>query len=121
MSYLFVIVGKNDNPLYKTEHSVNRTEVGKHFHEFILHSSLDVVDELLWKNTAMYFKNIDRFGDSTISAFVTAGSMLFYIVSFILICKNNNHIKQILDSCYYMIFEMKTESKIFLWKCMNCI
>ena len=75
MSYLFVIVGKNDNPVYKIEHASRPEAATKHLQEFILHSSLDVIDDLIWKSTGMYFKNIDRFGENSISAFVTAGSM----------------------------------------------
>ena len=74
MSYLFVIVGKNDNPLFRLDNG-KKSESSKHLHEFIIHSSLDVVDELVWKKYDMYFKTIDRLGENYISSFVTASSM----------------------------------------------
>jgi hypothetical protein len=64
---LFVIVGKNDNLIYQAEFTANQKvsihfkllvqlvqkEAPTHLSQFILHSSLDVVDELVWKNPAM--------------------------------------------------------------------
>lgn len=41
---------------------------------FVLHASLDLVEEAIWKTNTMYMKNIDHFEDYNISAFVTAGS-----------------------------------------------
>eukprot|EP01116_Phalansterium_solitarium_P015108 TRINITY_DN33212_c0_g1_i1.p1 TRINITY_DN33212_c0_g1~~TRINITY_DN33212_c0_g1_i1.p1 ORF type:complete len:141 (-),score=43.58 TRINITY_DN33212_c0_g1_i1:57-479(-) len=73
---LFVIVGKSENLIYQAELSnvVKReTTSPTHLSQFILHSALDVVDELIWKNTAMYLKTVDKFDGAHISAFVTCG------------------------------------------------
>ena len=83
MSYLFVVVGKHDNPLFRLDNSAQKTDNSRHLQEFIIHSSLDLVDELVWRKTDMYFKNVDRFGDSSISAFVTASSKFQHTSMFI--------------------------------------
>jgi hypothetical protein len=36
--------------------------------------------ELVWKNNQMYLKQIDKFGDMLLSAFVTAGGMRFMLL-----------------------------------------
>jgi trafficking protein particle complex subunit 2 len=53
-NYSFVIVGKDDNPLYELDIGFSKKESTPHM--FILHSSLDIVEELVWKNTALYLK-----------------------------------------------------------------
>ena len=73
MSFLFIIVGKFDNPIFRLDNG-KRSESSRHVQEFIIHSSLDVVDELVWKKPEMYLKAIDRIGDNSISSFVTASS-----------------------------------------------
>lgn len=74
MSYLFIIVGKNDNPLFRLDTNSHKSDTLRHNQEFIIHSALDIVDEIVWKKSDMYLKSIDKFGDSTISTFVTASS-----------------------------------------------
>eukprot|EP00244_Chara_vulgaris_P006837 TRINITY_DN2578_c0_g2_i1.p1 TRINITY_DN2578_c0_g2~~TRINITY_DN2578_c0_g2_i1.p1 ORF type:complete len:136 (+),score=28.03 TRINITY_DN2578_c0_g2_i1:262-669(+) len=70
----FVIVGKNDNPLYESEVGTGpKKEEAAHLHQFILHASMDVVQDVLWSNNSMYFKHIDRFSDWFVSSYVTAG------------------------------------------------
>jgi hypothetical protein len=81
-STYFVIVGKEDSPLYELEFSTSSSRPTKEDNEsqtlkqFILHASLDVVEELQWKDQSLFMKNIDKFNDYTISCFVTAGCML---------------------------------------------
>jgi len=71
---LFVIVGKNDNLIYQAQLAAPQKKEGAtHLSQFIVHSALDVVDDIVWKNTAMYLKVVDRFSNSHISSFVTAG------------------------------------------------
>lgn len=63
----FVIVGTNDNPIYEADFTatskVNNPSLlllrytvkeSTHFNQFILHSALDLVEELQWKNNNMY-------------------------------------------------------------------
>jgi len=78
---LFVIVGKNDNVIYLAELSApTRKDNATHLSQFIVHSSLDIVDELVWKTNSVYLKIVDRFGSSNISAFVTAGHIRFMLL-----------------------------------------
>ena len=56
-NYSFVIVGKDDNPLYELDlGSFVKKDCPPHLSHFILHSALDIVEELVWKNTALYLK-----------------------------------------------------------------
>eukprot|EP01114_Cavostelium_apophysatum_P012794 TRINITY_DN2952_c0_g1_i2.p1 TRINITY_DN2952_c0_g1~~TRINITY_DN2952_c0_g1_i2.p1 ORF type:complete len:151 (-),score=32.83 TRINITY_DN2952_c0_g1_i2:32-451(-) len=78
---LFIIVGKNDNLIYQAELVTSqKKENATHLSQFIIHSSLDVVDEAVWKNNSMYLKIVDRFTTSNISAFVTAGHIKFMLL-----------------------------------------
>jgi hypothetical protein len=43
--------------------------------QFIVHAAIDIVDQKIWENSAMYLGQVDRFNDLIISAFVTAGRM----------------------------------------------
>lgn len=63
-TYYFAIVGKNDNPLYETEltssskpapnFDANAKDDHRHLNQFIIHSALDVVEEVQWNNQALY-------------------------------------------------------------------
>jgi trafficking protein particle complex subunit 2 len=82
------MVGRNDNPLYESEwhsgggnagalSSSRKDGQGAHLNEFIIHSALDLVDDLVWKTNQCYLKTVDNFKHQYISAYVTPGSMLF--------------------------------------------
>jgi hypothetical protein len=63
-TYYFAVVGKNDNPLYETEltssskpapnFDANAKDDHRHLNQFIIHSALDVVEEVQWSNQALY-------------------------------------------------------------------
>ncbi|KAL6651002.1 hypothetical protein ACP70R_009927 [Stipagrostis hirtigluma subsp. patula] len=70
----FVIVSKNDIPIYEAEvGSAPKKEDLSYHHQFILHAALDVVQDLAWTTSAMFLKSVDRFNDLVVSVYVTAG------------------------------------------------
>lgn len=62
MSYYFCIVGTQDQPLFELEFGTSKqggdgiarfSQEARHMNPFIVHSSLDFVDELQWTNNQM--------------------------------------------------------------------
>lgn len=63
MSYYFCIVGTHDQPLFEHEFGTSKqggdgvarfSQEARHMNPFIVHSSLDFVDEMQWTNNQMY-------------------------------------------------------------------
>jgi len=63
MSYYFAIIGTQDNPLFEYEFGTSKqggdgqsrfTEQTRHLNQFILHSSLDIVEEVQWTSKELY-------------------------------------------------------------------
>lgn len=62
MSYYFTIVGSRDNPLFEVEFGTSKqggdgvarfpTEA-RRLNPFVVHASLDVVEEVMWGNNQM--------------------------------------------------------------------
>ena len=76
VSAVFVMVGAEDNPLFEMEFSSNRaTSDSAHVNQFVLHSALDVVDEMVLQSKDTYLKVVDKFNDQYISAFVSPGNV----------------------------------------------
>ncbi|KAJ3252754.1 hypothetical protein HK103_001310 [Boothiomyces macroporosus] len=65
MNSYFIIVGTQDNPLYEAEFGPLQKEAKKdeyrHLNQFILHSSLDIIDELQYGTNQKYLKIVDKF------------------------------------------------------------
>jgi hypothetical protein len=110
MSYYFTIIGTRDNPLF--EHEFGTSKAGgdgvarfrheaRHMNQFIVHSSLDVVEEVQWGNNGLYvfsifcsiiyldltnsivkryLKHIDRFQNNHIHCFITGGNVKFMLL-----------------------------------------
>jgi hypothetical protein len=100
MSYYFAIIGTQDNPLFEYEFGTSKQggdgiarfpEQARHMNQFIVHSSLDIVEEVQWgagqmyvplpsylsstiTNLSRYLKCIDRFYNNYVSCFITGGS-----------------------------------------------
>jgi hypothetical protein len=63
MSYYFAIIGTQDNPLFEYEFGTSKQggdgvarfpEQARHMNQFIVHSSLDIVEEVQWAAGQMY-------------------------------------------------------------------
>lgn len=89
MSYYFAIVGTKDNPIFEHEFGTSKgggdgaphfRDDARHMNQFIVHSSLDIVEEVMWTTGAMYLKSIDRFQSSYISCFLTGTGMKFLLL-----------------------------------------
>ena len=101
MSYYFAIIGTQDNPLFEYEFGTAKqggdgiarfSEQARHMNQFIVHSSLDIVEEVQWGNGQMYvecctsllkqllitgrryLKCIDRFYQNHVSCWITGSS-----------------------------------------------
>ncbi|GJC80717.1 transport protein particle subunit [Colletotrichum liriopes] len=65
MSYYFAIVGTQDNPLFEYEFGTSKqggdgqsrfNEQIRHLNQFILHSSLDIVEEVQWAQGQIFLR-----------------------------------------------------------------
>ncbi|KAI0597675.1 Sedlin [Biscogniauxia sp. FL1348] len=89
MSYYFAIVGTQDNPLFEYEFGTSKqggdgqarfAEQARHMNQFIVHSSLDIIEEVQWGNGQMYLKCIDKFFNNYVSCFLTGGNVKFLLL-----------------------------------------
>ena len=117
MSYYFVIVGTQDNPLFEHEFGTSKqggdgqarfSEQARHMNQFIVHSSLDIVEEVQWGTGQMcvsflcpslpppflykkltksphtrkkrYLKCIDKFFNNYVSCFMTGSNVKFLLL-----------------------------------------
>ncbi|KAI1378333.1 Sedlin [Hypoxylon crocopeplum] len=89
MSYYFAIVGTQDNPLFEYEFGTSKqggdgqprfSEQARHMNQFIVHSSLDIVEEVQWGTGQMYLKCVDKFFNNWVSCFVTGGNVKFLLL-----------------------------------------
>ncbi|MCJ1473020.1 TRAPP subunit [Lambiella insularis] len=89
MSYYFVIIGTKDNPLFELEFGTSKQggdgiarfpAEARVLNPFIVHASLDIVEEIQWLNSQMYLKRVDHFASSHISCFLTPTSVKFMIL-----------------------------------------
>ncbi|CAL3970780.1 hypothetical protein PZA11_007211 [Diplocarpon coronariae] len=89
MSYYFAIIGTQDNPIFEYDFGTSKqggdgvarfAEQARHVNQFIVHSSLDIVEEVQWSNGQMYLKCIDRFYNNWVSCFMTGGNVKFLLL-----------------------------------------
>jgi hypothetical protein len=72
---MFMIVSKDDYPVYELgiENLIKRKDQ-IYLHEFILHSSLDVIEQVQWNTNNMYLKTVDRFNELSVTCLLTPSS-----------------------------------------------
>eukprot|EP01041_Mallomonas_annulata_P007638 gene7638-15631_t len=68
---VFMIVGRSD-PVYEIDLGSNKDDLA-YLHQFILHSSLDLIENAMWINSATFLRVVDRFNNLMVSAYVTPG------------------------------------------------
>ncbi|RUS20951.1 trafficking protein particle complex subunit 2-like protein [Endogone sp. FLAS-F59071] len=79
--YYFVIIGSKDNPVYEADLApTSRPSSAADGIKFIIHSALDIVEEIQWNTNATYLKVVDKFNEFLISAFVSAGNTKFMLL-----------------------------------------
>eukprot|EP01035_Chromulina_nebulosa_P022340 gene22340-28930_t len=81
---VFMIIGKNE-PLYEMTLTSSQTPGDMltelaYLHQFILHSSLDMVQSVMWSNNSTFLKVVDRFNSLIVSAFVTPGGTIMLLL-----------------------------------------
>ncbi|KAI0902201.1 Sedlin [Annulohypoxylon nitens] len=89
MSYYFAIVGTQDNPIFEHEFGTSKqggdgqprfSDQARHMNQFIVHSSLDIVEEVQWGSGQQYLKCVDKFFNNYVSCFVTGGNVKFLLL-----------------------------------------
>ncbi|KAL9106101.1 MAG: hypothetical protein Q9187_008607 [Circinaria calcarea] len=89
MSYYFCIIGSKDNPLFELEFGTSKQggdgvarfpAEARRLNPFIVHASLDIVEEAQWLSNQMYLKRVDHFASSHISCFLTPTSTKFMLL-----------------------------------------
>ena len=75
---VFMIVGKNE-PLYEADIGAASDELS-YLHQFILHSSLDLINTTMWTNNSTFLRVVDRFNSLQISAYVTPGGVTLLLL-----------------------------------------
>ena len=60
-------------PLYGAQ------ERAQYLHQFVLHASLDAVDEQLWNTTSMHLGVVDKFNNLHVRRFLSGSSQTFLV------------------------------------------
>ncbi|KAL1964967.1 hypothetical protein VTN77DRAFT_6167 [Rasamsonia byssochlamydoides] len=93
MSYYFTILSPTDVPLFSLTFGTSKAggdgvarfrfpESAQYMNQFIIHASLDIVEEAQWTNGALYLKHIDTYPPTAahISAFLTPSGARFLLL-----------------------------------------
>eukprot|EP01023_Acetabularia_acetabulum_P041655 TRINITY_DN4071_c0_g1_i1.p3 TRINITY_DN4071_c0_g1~~TRINITY_DN4071_c0_g1_i1.p3 ORF type:complete len:142 (-),score=5.26 TRINITY_DN4071_c0_g1_i1:497-922(-) len=81
----FMIVGREDHPLYEANLSY-RLDASRedrsvvHLHQFVLYAALDPVDDIVWTTQNNYLRVVDRFNNLQVTCFTTAGHIRFLLL-----------------------------------------
>lgn len=77
---MFLIINKNDVPIFEANVGTVKKDNTHHHHQFIIHAALDLVDEESVRTPHMYLKAIDKFNDLWVSAYVLASNIRLMLV-----------------------------------------
>ncbi|KAJ5669010.1 hypothetical protein N7462_010080 [Penicillium macrosclerotiorum] len=93
MSYYFTILSPTDTPIFNIAFGTSKgggdgiarfrfPDTAQYMNQFIIHSSLDIVEEAQWTNGGMYLKHIDTYPPAAayISAFLTPSGARFLLL-----------------------------------------
>jgi len=93
MSYYFVIISPTDTPLFELTFGTFKAggdgvarfrngETSRYMNQFIVHASLDVVEEVQWLTPNMWLKVIDNYSptNSHVSCFITGTNVRFMLL-----------------------------------------
>ncbi|KAJ5591540.1 uncharacterized protein N7459_001909, partial [Penicillium hispanicum] len=93
MSYYFTILSPTDSPIFNIAFGTSKgggdgiarfrfPDTAQYMNQFIIHSSLDMVEEAQWTNGGMYLKHIDTYPPAAayISAFLTPSGARFLLL-----------------------------------------
>lgn len=76
----FVIVGPQDHPIFEVDFTGIKEQQAQYLHQFVLHASLDAVDEALLGTKELHLKSVDKFNNLFVTAFATPGSAKFLLL-----------------------------------------
>ncbi|KNZ55511.1 hypothetical protein VP01_265g13 [Puccinia sorghi] len=79
--------GEGDEGASKVSYARKDSEKGRHVVQLVSHAALDTIDALIWADKSMYLKQIDRFHEWSVSAWIPPGGMRFVLLHEI---KNND-------------------------------
>ncbi|KAE8163051.1 Sedlin [Aspergillus tamarii] len=93
MSYYFTILSPTDVPLFNIAFGTSKSggdgiarfrfpDTAQYMNQFIIHSSLDIVEEAQWMNGNLYLKHIDTYPPASayISAFLAPSGARFLLL-----------------------------------------
>ncbi|GAX75010.1 hypothetical protein CEUSTIGMA_g2456.t1 [Chlamydomonas eustigma] len=76
----FVIVGQLDHPIYEADLTGPKEQQAQYLHQFVLHASLDAIDDIMWSTKECHLKTTDRFNNLLVTAYVTPGNSARFLL-----------------------------------------